>query len=106
MFIMHSLWYKMLAREITNNFWKCTLLSWANVIDSIPQYQNDKVLNSLLWYNPLISNVHLLCQDRYSKGIIFMADLFCEGKFLSLEELITSLKIKTNFLEYHRIKPT
>ena len=83
---MHSLWHKMLASKITNNFWKCTLLSWAKVIDSIPKNQNDKVLNSPLWYNPLILTVPVFCYDWYSKGIIYIADLFCDGRFLSLDE--------------------
>ena len=34
-FNLHSLWHKTLARKITKNFWKSTLLSWAKVIDNI-----------------------------------------------------------------------
>ena len=81
-FYLHSLWHKTLARKITNNFWKTTLLSWAKVIDSISKDQNVKVLNSPLWYNPTISDVPLFYQDWYNKGIIFIADLFCESKLL------------------------
>ena len=101
---MHSLWHKTLARRITNNFWKSILLSWAKVIDSISKDQNDKVLNSPLWDNPTISDVPLFYQDWYNKGIIFIADLLCERKLLSLKDLTRTLKIKTNFLEYHRVK--
>ena len=69
-FYLHSLWHKTLARKITNNFWKSTLLSWAKVIDSTLKDQNIKVLNSPLWYNPTISDVPLFYQDWYNKGII------------------------------------
>ena len=86
-FNLHSLWHKTLARKTTNNFWKSTLLSWAKVIDSISIDQNDKVLNSPLWYNPSISNVPLFYQDWYSKGIVFIAELFHESKLLSLDDL-------------------
>ena len=103
-FNLHSLWHKTLARKITNNFWKSTLLSWTKVIDSISIDQNNKVLNSPLWYNPFISTVPLFYQVWYSKGIIFIADLFCESKLLSFEDLTRTLKRKTNFLDYHHVK--
>ena len=73
-------------------------------MDSISIDQNDKVLNSPLWYNPSISNVPLFYQDWYSKGVVFIADLFCESKLLSLEELTRIFKIKPNFLDYHCLK--
>ena len=103
-FNLHSLWHKTLAKKITNKFWKSILLSWAKVIDSLSKDQNNKVLNSPLWYNPIISAVPLFYQHWYNKGIIFTADLFCESKLLSLKDLTGTLKIKTNFLEYHRVK--
>ena len=91
-FNLHSLWHKTLARKITNNFWQSTLLSWAKVIDSISKDQNDKVLDSPLWYNPTMLNVPLFYQDWYNKGVIFIADLFCASKLLSLEDLTRTLK--------------
>ena len=51
-----------------------------------------------------MSDVPLFYQNWYNKGIIFTADLFCESKLLSLEDLMRTLKIKTNFLDYHRVK--
>ena len=53
----------------------------------------NNVLNNPVWYNPFTLNFPIFCQDRHSKGVLFIADLFYEGSVISVEELNSTLRI-------------
>ena len=94
-----------MARKTTNLFWSETLNCWSKLCDNIPINHTIGALSRPLWSNPMVSKANLYLPDWYNNGIISIADtLLGNGNFVSQNDLKTVYQIKTNFLEYHRVK--
>ena len=58
-----------------------------------------------IWHNPKISKAALYFPRWFRSGIISVADMFTANReLLSQKDLEQSYSIKTNYLEYHRVK--
>ena len=70
--------------KLQDTFWEDVLLSWSEY----NSYRNKRVENQLIWYNSQIrvENKIIWWKDVHNKGLKYVHQLFCERKFISIEE--------------------
>lgn len=94
-----------LRKKLSNIFWKDVFKSWTKVTE-ITSKNNEHPFFENIWFNPnmKLENSAICSKSYIEAGIVCIIDLFNEdGSFRSLESLF-DLNIKTNFLEYNRLK--
>ena len=101
-----STWCDLLINKTQNEFWKETLTSWKKLSDNTTICNSNDILASPLWYNPKISKIELNLPSWSKHGITYVGDLLdSNGFFISQKDLEQKdTLLKTNFLEYLRVK--
>ena len=104
LYMMGSLWSNYLSRKISNPFWSEVLSAWSNLLDKyfMPEIST---ISCPLWYNPAISCEPLYFPHWYHARVHSPLDLLdSNDNIMELEDVKRHFNIKTNFLEYTRIK--
>ena len=89
--------------QIKNNFWKDVLWSWCDINFKTPEPQ--EIGHQILWYNSHIKiGGEILYNDTaYQHGIVYVQDLFHNGKLLSFEQICQLYQIQWNVMTYNSI---
>ena len=82
------------------------MTSWKKLSDNTTISNSNDILASPLWYNPKISKIELNLPNWSKHGITYVGDLLdSNGFFISQKDLEQKYTLlKTNFLEYLRVK--
>ena len=79
-------------------------MAWADLLDKI-KLTKTEAMSCPLWYNPQISSEPLFFPHWYCAGVYSLLDLLDnEGQMIDQKAVQRQFNIKTNFLEYTRIK--
>ena len=99
-------WPKSLIKKNKNEFWNDVFLSWAKLSETNKISNNNDILTTPLWHNPMISQNILYYPRWYEKGIRTVGDIVNNhGSVMSQPEIQGMFNIqRINFLEYYRIK--
>ena len=101
-FLFGDIFLDNIYKKCNNDFWKDVIEACRSLYDKIwLLHSSDRSLMPL-WYNTKLCNY--FNKDWYNKGITCVYDLFCNGSFISIENLRQSRNVKCNFLEYESIK--
>ena len=105
MVLLGSEYAESLAKQSYNKFWSDVGHSWSNLTKNIQIKNSTDVMSEQIWHNPKISKAALYFPRWFRSGIISVADMFTANReLLSQKDLEQSYSIKTNYLEYHRVK--
>ena len=74
-FKLGSAWANLLAKKITNKFWKEVLLSWEKLVAMDVPDGNTDIMSSPIWYNPMISKIPMFIPAWYNKGVVSVGDI-------------------------------
>ena len=103
-YLLGPFWAKIIAGKMSNPFWREVLLDWSILLHKTDT-TNFEPLTCPIWYNPQISSEPIFYSHWYKAGIIIPLDLLNhDGKIKTLDEIKLNFNIKSNFLEYFRIK--
>ena len=103
MVLLGSNYAESLVKQSNNKFWADVGDSLSNLSKNIQIKNSTDAMSEPMWHNPKISKAALYFPIW--SGIISVADMFTENReLLSQKDLEQSYSIKTNYLEYHRVK--
>ena len=104
LYMMGPLWSRIIFKKISNPFWGEVLMAWGELLDKLKLTKNE-AMSCPLWYNPQISSEPLFFPHLYYAGVYSLLDLLDnEGRMIDQKAVQRQFNIKTNFLEYTRIK--
>ena len=105
MVLLGSNYAESLAKQSNNKFWADVGHSWSNLSKNIQIKNSMDGMSKPIWQNTKISIAALYFPTWFRSGIILVADMFTANReLLSQKDLEQSYSIKTNYLEYHRVK--
>lgn len=93
---------KVIASQVSNNFWADVIRAWADLIDN-DEIEPDEIVKHRLWQAWFIRNPNLarLSSLLTEKGCVYIADLLDQTcNFLSLEDFMAKFDIRMNWFDY------
>ena len=86
--------------KITSDFWKQVLAAWSEY----NYYLNQRVENQIIWYNSSIriQNKIFFWRNNYTKGLVYVHQLFREGHFKTEEQVYQEFALTK--MRYNSIK--
>ena len=98
-------WLKHLIQKTRNTFWNEVFMSWIKFSENIDIRNNNDILSSPIWYNPLVSKNILYIPKWFQRGILTIGDIVNEqGHVLDQKEIEKKFNLsQINFL-LHRVK--
>ena len=101
-FLFGDMYLNTLLKTCTNQFWRDVILSYQSLYNSMWGAKNVIHNTMPIWFNTKICTY--FNKEWFEKGIMFVNDLFVEGKFVTIEYLRNIIGVKCNFLGHAIIK--
>ena len=89
--------------ECKNEFWKQTVTAWSRINFHDPTAE--QIPNQILWYNShiRIKNVPVCIKKMYEKGVLYVKDLYMNGKIMSHEEITELYELDLDIMTHNAL---